>query len=193
MNGQLVERLVMTAEACGTNLTDGAAALIAAELATYDQAQVAGALRKCLRDLKGRLSLAAIIERLDDGRPGADEAWSMMPFDEAQTVVWSDEMAAARGIVQPLLDECDKVGARMAFREAYTRLVAEARDARKPVNWTASLGHDPRGREGALRLAVENGRLTLGQASNLGLGYSGPVSQDMMALVSGEKPMWMSA
>jgi len=187
MNGTLVERLVLTAEACGTNLSDGAAALIASELATYDQAQVAGALRKCLRDLKGRLSLAAIIERLDDGRPGADEAWSMMPFDESQTVVWSDEMAAALGIVQPLLDEGDKVGARMAFRECYTRLVAEARDERKPVNWTPSLGHDPRGRDGALLLAVEKGRLTRSHAEHLGLGYSGPVSQDMMALVYGGK------
>ena len=188
MNGQLVERLVLTAEACGTNLTDGAAALIASELATYDQNQVAGALRKCLRDLKGRLSLAAIIERLDDGRPGPDEAWSMMPFDESQTVVWSAEMSSALGIVQPLLDEGDKVGARMAFRECYTRLVAEARDARKPVNWTASLGHDKAGRDGALMAAVDRGHLSIAHANSLGLSYSGPVSQDMMALVYGEKP-----
>jgi hypothetical protein len=182
MNGDLVHRLVLTAEACGTNLTDGAAVLIATELASYDQEQVAGALRKCLRDLKGRLSLAAIIERLDDGRPGPDEAWSMMPFDEAQTVVWTAEMSSAFGIVQPLLDEGDKVGARMAFRESYTRLVAEARDARKPVSWTASLGHDPRARAGALALAVENGRLTIDEAQGLGLEYSGANSKAIKAM-----------
>lgn len=187
MSAELVNRLVLTAEACGTNLTDGAAALIASELATYDQAQVAGALRKCMRELKGRLTLAVILEKLDDGRPGPEEAWAMIPLDEAASVVWTEEMAEAFGIVGPLLADGDRIAARMAFREAYTRLLSVSRDARKPVRWTPSLGHDPRGRDAVVQDAVRLGRLSARQAG--AIGYSGPVSQDMMALVYGETPM----
>lgn len=186
MNQNLVNDLVMTAEISGTTLSDGAAALIAAELTTYDPAQVAGALRKCRRELKGRLTMAAIIERLDDGRPGPEEAWAMMPRDESQSVVWTDEMAAAFGVAGPLMFEGDMVAARMAFKETYAKAVGEARDARKPVNWTASLGHDKTGRDGALALAIQHGRLTHKHA--VSLGYS-PESQDMMALVFNDEQM----
>lgn len=180
----LVEELIVTAEVCGTVLSEAAGTIIADELATYDRAQVSGALRKCRRELKGRLTMAAIVERLDDGRPGAEEAWAMIPHDESGSVVWSEEMASAFGIARPLLDSGDKVAARMAFREAYSRMVAEARDARMPARWSPSLGHDRNGRDAALSAAITAGRLSGEHA--IGLGYSGPVSQDMMALVYGE-------
>jgi len=183
----LTRELVMTAEMCGTSLSDAGAALFSAELSTYDPVQVKRALRKCRLELKGRLTMASVIERLDDGRPGAEEAWSLMPFDESQTVVWTEEMALAFGIAGPLIGEGDKIGARMAFKEVYSRMVSEAREQRKPVSWTASLGHDKNGREAALMVAVDRGRLTRADAESLGLGYSGPVSQDMMALVYGGK------
>ena len=109
----------------------------------------------------------------------------MIPRNEDASVVWNEEMALAFGVAGPLIADGDMIAARMAFKEAYTRLVGEARDARKPVNWTPSLGHDPRGRDGALDIAVEKGRLTRAHAESLGLGYTGPVSQDMMALVYG--------
>lgn len=186
MSRELVEPLVLTAEICGTDLSEGAATMIAAELASYDRSQVMGALRKCRRELKGRLTLAAIIERLDDGRPGPEEAWAMMPFDEATSVVWTEEMAQAFGIVGPLVEAGDKIAARMAFREAYGRMVATAREERKPAKWTPSLGHDPRGRESVVTEAVRLGRLSAEQAGAIGIGYTGPVSQDMMALVWGD-------
>jgi hypothetical protein len=187
MSNELVKELIVTAEVSGTDLSEAAATMIVSELESYERSQVMGALRKCRRELKGRLTLAAIIERLDDGRPGAEEAWSMIPKNEDTSVVWSDEMALAFGIAGSLIADGDMIAARMAFKESYTRMVADARDARKPVNWTPSLGHDPRGRAGALLLAVEKGRLTMSQAEHLGLGYDGPVSQDMMALVYGGK------
>ncbi len=186
----LVEELIVTAEVCGTVLSEAAATIIADELATYERAQVTGSLRKCRRELKGRLTMAAIVERLDDGRPGPEEAWAMIPADEAGSVVWTEEMAAAFGIALPLLQSGDKIAARMAFREAYSRMVGESRDARKEVKWTPSLGHDAKGRDAALSAAITAGRLSGTHA--LGLGYSGPVSQDMMALVYGSEPATMA-
>lgn len=97
----------------------------------------------------------------DDGRPGPEEAWSiaMGSSDEAATVVWTQEIAEAMGVAGPVLQADDKVGARMAFRETYERLVEAARKQRKPVAWSASLGHDTRRQAEAIKLAVDAGRL----------------------------------
>lgn len=163
----LAKAIAVTAELCGTQLSEAAGEMLATELAMYPSEQVLGALKRCRRELKSRLTMAAVIERLEDGRPGAEEAWAMLPRDEAQSVVWSDEMAQAFGVCGPLLADGDRVAARMAFREAYTALVAKNRDAKIPANWTQSMGHDPRGREASLREAVEKGRLTYRHAQSL--------------------------
>ena len=181
---ELVKALVVTAEVCGTDLSDGAATMIATELATYDRAQVMGALRKCRRELKGRLTMAAIIERLDDGRPGPEEAWALMPRNEDQSVVWSDEMDAAFGVVGPMIAD-DAVAARMAFKEIYAKLVAEARDARRPVNWTPTLGLSKAGRTGVLDAAVTAGRISYRHALELGYEPQGVESFGTLALVDG--------
>jgi hypothetical protein len=90
----------------------------------------------------------------DDGRPGAEEAWAkaVRSADEFETVVWTAEMAQAWAEVAPLYGQGDQVGARMAFKEIYARLVDEARSARRRVTWTAALGFDPERR--ALALAA---------------------------------------
>lgn len=97
----------------------------------------------------------------DDGRPGPEEAWaiSIAANDEQQTLVWTEEMAQAWGVAAPVLQAGDEVGARMAFREAYNRIVESARRARQPVVWSASLGLDKDRRLGPLNAAVEAGRL----------------------------------
>lgn len=97
----------------------------------------------------------------DDKRPGADEAWSIAlgAADEAKTIVWTDEVAQAWQAARVVLDGGDKVGARMAFRDTYERLVAEARKAGKPVTWSASLGQNPAERDEALMLAHAAGLL----------------------------------
>lgn len=178
----LIQAVAVTAELTGTPLTEAGAEAMATDLAGLPREGVLQALRKCRRELKSRLTLAAIIERIDDGRPGAEEAWALMPFNEAQSVVWSDEMSEAFGICGPLLDMGDKVAARMAFKEAYARLVAVARDAGRPVRWTPSLGHDPRGREPVIRAAMEAGRLSHEQGTAL-LPAPAP-SKQMLALVA---------
>ncbi len=105
----------------------------------------------------------------NDGRPGADEAWAIAleSCDEAATIVWTEETAKALAAAQPVLDIGDKVGARMAFKNAYERLVTQARAERRPMRWHYSLGHDPMQREQALQNAVSNGLLPAPQVAAL--------------------------
>lgn len=98
----------------------------------------------------------------DDGRPGSDEAWAiaLASADERETVVWSVEMAEAFTACRPVLEAGDEVGARMAFRQTYERLVAAARHAGREVEWDASLGADPERRALAIAAAARAGRTT---------------------------------
>jgi hypothetical protein len=157
---RVLEAIAVTAELCGRVFSPAAARQFAADLSPYPEAQVLGALERCRREVKGVLSLADVISRLDDGRPGADEAWAMMPRDETQSVVWTDEMAVAYGLALPLLATGDAVAARVAFRECYTRVVTLARCERRPALWRLSPGRDPASRAAAITDAVEKGRLS---------------------------------
>ncbi len=116
---------------------------------------------------------AAIVKRckLLDGRPTADEAWAiaLTSSDESETVVWTDEIAGALKACKPILDAKDKVGARVAFRDTYNRLVSDARAAFKSANWTVSLGTDQVKRSLALNNAVQTGLIAYESASVLRL------------------------
>lgn len=96
-----------------------------------------------------------------DGRPGPEEAWAtaLQGRDESSTIVWTTEMAEAWGIALPVLEAGDEVGARMAFREAYQRLIGSARSAGRLPKWSASLGFDVEQRERVLETAVTAGLL----------------------------------
>lgn len=100
-----------------------------------------------------------------DGRPGADEAWAMLPYqDESASVVMTVEMSEAFGIAQEV---DDKNGARMAFRDAYNRIVERNKRAGIPPKWFASLGYDANGREIVLSEAVRLGRISQVYAAGL--------------------------
>lgn len=162
----LHEEIAVTAELTGTSLSEAAAEIMTTELAAYPLAQVLGALKRCRREVKGRLTMAAVLERLDDGRPGAEEAWAMLPMREGDTAVWTAEMSQAFGVVVSMIDAGELVAARMAFKETYSRLVSQARDARQPVHWMVTLGHDAAGRSGPLLRAVEAGRISHEEAAS---------------------------
>jgi hypothetical protein len=106
---------------------------------------------------------AAIAKRckLMDGRPSDDEAWAiaLLSQDEADTVVWTHEIAEAFGICSTVLRGGDEVGARMAFKDAYNRMVSEARLTGRPAKWSASLGWDMAKREIAVTKAANAGLL----------------------------------
>lgn len=153
----LLSAIQTTAEVIGEPLSREALVMMVADLDDYDDHQVIAALRLVRRECRGRLTLADIIARIDDGRPGPEEAWSMVQVGEQDTLVWTDEVRTAYGAASPLLADGDAVAARMAFLEVYRREVRTARAESRPVRWTASLGHDAAGRERAVADGVERG------------------------------------
>jgi len=163
----LLQAIAVTAELTNTQLSEAAARVMATDLAEYPENQVLKALTRCRKELKGRLTIADVVTRLDDGRPGAEEAWAMIPRDEATTVVWTEEMAQAWGIALPLIENGEDIPARMAFKEFYLKAVQDARTEHKLVKWQASLGHSAEGRVNALMKAAEDGRLPLAYVAGL--------------------------
>lgn len=162
---KLIMAIAATAELCGKVYSPAAARMLAEDLEGYDENQVIAALTRCRKELDGKpFCVSAITTRIDDGHPGIEEAWAMMPMDEAQSVVWTQEMAEAFGLARPLLDAGDRIGARMTFKEAYTKALVLARDAKRPAEFIPSLGTDQYGRESAVQQAVDKGRLSIGHA-----------------------------
>lgn len=153
----------------------------------YSIEQVSAALTAHIRDTKVGMfqptpaHLIAQIQGVagNDGRPGAEEAWAiaLTSRDESDTVVWTRETAEAFAICAPVLATGDEVGARMAFKEAYSRLVNAARANGKPVAWSASLGWDTRKREAAIQKAQTAGLLSAPTAKALLPNYSASTEQ----------------
>lgn len=181
---ELIQAIAVTAELCGRTFSPEAASVFVSDLAPYPEHQVLKALVRCRKEVRGVLTLQDVISRLDDGRPGAEEAWAMLPKSESESAVWSAEMSQAFGVASGLLDAGEVVAARMAFKETYTRMVAQARDAGEPVAWQVSLGHDPRGREPVLLAAVEAKRISLAAARSHCPTLPAP-SASILALVGG--------
>jgi hypothetical protein len=160
---QLAAAMCATAETLGQTLSANAAGLMAQDLADYTVTDIAAALQACRRELTGKLTLAAILQRVQaaDGRPEPNEAWSLAlaASNEFDSVVLTDEIQLALGAARAVLDAGDKIGARMAFLSAYQRFVDAARRDAKPVSWKLSPGFDPAGRLVAVEEAGRLGRL----------------------------------
>jgi len=181
-SSELYQAIAVTAELCGRTFSEGAARVFAQDLAKFSEDAVIKALTRCRREVKGVLTIQDVVSRLDDGRPGVEEAWAMLPMDESQTVVWTDEMARAFGIAAPLIEDGDRIAGRMAFKEAYVRMVGEARDSGVAVSWTPSLGHDKDKRGAALSEAVALGRIEYSHAADIYPGLPAPGSPAVPAL-----------
>ena len=111
--------LAVTAEVCGSQLSEGALVIMAEELATYDSEDITKALSRVIREHTGRLSLADIIKRLDEAKGlGVDAAWELA----VRSRIWDEEItlvipqAILHAWPSALWDAGDKVGARMAFK-----------------------------------------------------------------------------
>ena len=165
--GILAEAISLTAEVCGKPLAPAVAAMLAHDMADFNDNVILAALARCRMELQGPLKMADILARIDDGRPDTEEAWRLLPRSESASVVWTDEMARAWGIALPRLNAGDMEGARQVFCEAYVKAVLDARIRREPVHWVPSLGSDVAGRESALRDAVRKRRLSIAHAEEL--------------------------
>jgi hypothetical protein len=167
---QLLQAVAVTAELTQTQMSNIAQAAMVEELLSCDFNAVITALVRCRRELRnGGFTLGAVMERIDDGRPGPDEAWAiaMEAQDEAVTVVWCDEIREAFAVARPVLSDGDKTGARMAFKNAYERLVRDAKVQNKPARWSPSLGWDADHRRAVLTQAVETGKLSAQSVAGL--------------------------
>ncbi|MGF6978977.1 hypothetical protein QFZ94_007492 [Paraburkholderia sp. JPY465] len=138
------------------------------KLAPFPLDAVANAFSRHLDESEHAPAPASILRRLPrekDGRPLADEAWAIAleARDESETVVWTDEIARAWHAVRDLVVS-DEIGARLAFRAAYTRLVDDAEARSVPARWRVSLGHDHERRVEVVDAAVRAGRLSLADA-----------------------------
>lgn len=153
-----------TAEIYGKQMSDIACMLFMADLVQFTPSQISRSLAACRRELKFFPSVAEIVARIDDGRPGVEEAWAMIPKNEDDSIVWTDEMALAFGVARGLLRDGDAIAARMAFKENYTALVSKARSQGLNPNWHPSFGFEPLGREAALRDAISCGRISHDEA-----------------------------
>ena len=142
-------------------------------LSGYDLGTLSAAFSAHMRDpANGKFEpkpghIVEQIERMAklDGRPGPEEAWaiSLSARSEDDTVVWTNECAKAWVSAKPVIDMGDEVGARMAFRETYSRLVAEARARFEAASWEVSEGFDKERRRIAVSEAVEAGRIPAGK------------------------------
>lgn len=164
----LTDQIMSTAEVMGTDIKPNAAAMMAEDLCDYPPAVMKKAMRRVRAEHTGRLTLKAILDRVDEavGRPAANEAWAaaLEALDEAKTVVWTDEMAQAWGVARPIAAAGDLVGARMAFIGAYERLVRDAREAGAMPVVTVSEGWDKDQRIAAVEKAARLGYLPQEQA-----------------------------
>ncbi|MFL4597030.1 hypothetical protein ACJ6WI_07150 [Stenotrophomonas maltophilia] len=179
--------LTATAEVMGEQITSNAATYMVLDLVAYPLRVLAAALTACRREVKGRLSLAAILERIDDGHPAPNEAWALAirAADEAVTLVWTEQTRDAWAAALPLVRAGDKIAARQAFLEVYARLVKETRAAHRVATYQLSLGVDVSGRDGVLQQAVAAGRLTHEQvAEHLALPPATPAFNPV-ALLAG--------
>lgn len=157
-------------------------------LQSYELEEVACALQHVLENSRFLPTLADVRDALTttDGRKSADEAWAiaLQADDETVTVVWTAEIAEAWGIAAPILDEGDKVAARMAFKSAYERIVGDARERGIPVAWQPSLGSDPEGRKVALESAEQRGQLSHDRVDGL-LPHREPAVESVSGLIEG--------
>lgn len=159
---RFAQEITATAEIFGKTLSKPTMKIIFDDLSEYTLDDVLLSLNKCRKTLKFFPTTAEIIEKIPKSsaiiHPGADEAWSicLQSFDEHNTVIMTKQIAEARGIALDLYDFGDKTAARMAFRDAYNRLIT---NATKP-EWFISEGFDKTLKSAAIEKAVSLGRLT---------------------------------
>jgi hypothetical protein len=160
-------------------------------LVGYDLDDVAQGFAEHLKAVPphNTITPAHVIQQIDrirpDGRLGVEEAWSMVARDESATSVVTSEMMEALRFAQPLLNEGDSIGARMAFKEAYKHIVDDARRAGKKPQWFVSMGSDKNGRDAPIAEAVRLGRLGVEHA----IGLIAPEQVHSMLEAAGESKL----
>jgi len=175
-------------------ITSGFVDIFFSALGQYPLEVVREALNRHLQDPEGGrfapkpadLIRQVVTAKASDGRPGRDEAWAIAQksLDESETVVTSEEILEAMSIARPLLDGLnDKVAARMAFVEAYDRIVGVKRASGEKFEWFVSLGENKERRAPAIKAAQVAGLLSGPKAAALIEMHSEtPITADGLAI-----------
>lgn len=170
---EFIALLTATMEVYGHRTSPEAIAIWCAALSRYALADIRRALSAHVQNAgSGRFApkpadIIGVLQEMD-GRPGAEESWARLSHaigDECATIVLTAEERAAFFAADAIPE--DKIAARMAFKETYTKAVQEARAAGRPVEWGAILGFDVAERESKLIEAAERGRLSAGYIAGL--------------------------
>lgn len=138
-----------------------------ADLENYSSGDIVAALSRCRKELKTFPTVADVVARIDDGRPGPEEAWAMIPKSEQDSTVWNEEISEAFAICRPLILEGDSIAARMAFKESYLKIIYEGRSKGTRPTWTPTFGFDKSARDSALQEAYDKKRLSYEQIHKL--------------------------
>jgi len=122
---------------------------------------IEGIKAHCVDPVRGQFppkpaDIVAQMEKWKPQRISADEAWTMVPADESETIVWTDEIAEAHAIAAK---EHDRVAARMAFKSAYERIVERNKARNIFPKWVISEGWCAEKRFKAVTDALRLGRL----------------------------------
>lgn len=155
------------ASANGKQVSKGAMTMNFEALEQYPLEAIKSGLRLNSQRNKFAPTVADIVEIISDHMHskhiGPEEAWAIAleSFDEYATVVLTQEILEARVIASDIYHDGDKVAARMAFKEVYSRII---KTANQPM-WSVSEGFDPARRSDAVIAAVQQGRLSVGTDS----------------------------
>ncbi|MEB4589999.1 hypothetical protein VSS37_03315 [Candidatus Thiothrix sp. Deng01] len=155
---ELAVQITATAEVMSLRLSENALLMMVEDLSAYSLDAVRAALKRTRRECK-RLTIADVIERINDGRPTPEQAWAGLPRSEHETALLTAEMMSGLSVAAPLIDAGEMIQARIAFLEVYRAECARARADITPVKWSVSLGFDIEHREKVLALAVQTGKL----------------------------------
>lgn len=187
--GDVSKALAVTCEFYGRTLSENAADMIMSDLAEFAPDTVLNAIGRCRKELSRFPTPADIISRIqaNDGRPGLEEAWSLIPKDSMASAVWTVEMATAYGTAHPLLRDGDEIAARMAFKEVYEKLIKQAREIKVPATWSVSLGEDKSGRDAAISEAVRRNAITIGEAKPVPRIAAPPATKEDLPSVKPEE------
>lgn len=164
---KLIRTIMATVELCGRPMTDAAAEIFVEDVSGYPEDQVLGALARCRREVKGVLTPKDVIDRLEDGRPSPDEAWALVPKNEFDSAVWTEEMAHAWSIASTAWMDGDRAGAARAFREAYIKAVSHNRDRRIQPAWSVTQGDDRQHAYRVVEAAVRNKLIGIEMATDI--------------------------
>lgn len=185
----------------GQDLPAAAIPMLMRALSPYRPDDVIRAIERCVTSGKSRIALPDIIATLqaNDGRPDADEAWSIAhqtAQDEEDTYIITDEINLAMCGLESLIDVGDMFNASRAFKSKYARIVEDNRAAGVPVKWVPSLGTNKDRREQALIAARDSGKLAADYVANLlpyHSGDTGPIvaaiAGNMAKMIGTDRPL----